>query len=128
MRRPGRAVALPARPISPAIPTPPMRSSPCSPMQLSPAIRALVRRAILDLVDDVGGELTDEVVTISLNELGHRIARAQVRDEIMWLAGENLLTGTEQGPFLVVRSTSTGRDVAQGLLRIDGVSRHKTGE
>lgn len=97
-------------------------------MQLSPAIRALVRRAILDLVDDVGGELTDEVVTISLNELGHRIARAQVRDEIMWLAGENLLTGTEQGPFLVVRSTSTGRDVAQGLLRIDGVSRHKTGE
>lgn len=97
-------------------------------MQLSPAIRALVRRAILDLVDDVGGELTDEVITISLNELGHRIARTQVREELEWLAGSELLSASEQGPFIVVRSTSTGRDVAQGLLRIDGVSRHKTGE
>lgn len=97
-------------------------------MMLSPAIRALVRRAILDLVDDVGGELTDEVITISLNELGHRIARAQVRDELEWLAGSELLAASEQGPFIIVRSTANGRDVAQGLLRIDGVSRHKTGE
>ncbi len=95
---------------------------------LPAAIQPLVRRAILDLVDDVGGELTDEVVTISLNELGHRVARSQVREEIEWLANGELLTATVQGPFIVVRSTANGRDVAQGLLRIDGVSRHKTGE
>lgn len=93
-----------------------------------PVLQPLIRRAILDLVDDVGGELTDEVITISLNEIGHRIARAQVREEIEWLANGELLTATVQGPFYIVRSTPNGRDVAQGLLRIDGVSRHKTGE
>jgi hypothetical protein len=95
---------------------------------ISPRVVALVRRAILDLVEDTGGELNDEVLTILLNELGHRVARLDVRNEIDWLAGEGLLIVEELEAFKVVRSTVNGRDVANGLLRYEGVSRHKTGE
>lgn len=95
---------------------------------ISPRVVALVRRAILDLIEDTGGELNDEVLTILLNELGHRVARIDVRAEIDWLAREELLIADELETFKVVRSTANGRDVANGLLRYEGVSRHKTGE
>lgn len=88
----------------------------------------IIRRAILDLVEDTGGELNDETITILLNELGHRVARSDIRDEMGWLASADLLTTNAVGPFIVARSTPNGCDVANGLLRIDGVSRHKTGE
>lgn len=88
----------------------------------------IIRRAILDLVEDTGGELNDETITILLNELGHRVARSDIRDEMGWLAGSGLLTAKVVGPYIVARSTPNGCDVANGLLRIDGISRHKTGE
>ena len=91
-------------------------------------LQPLIRRAILDLIEDTGGELNDEVITILLNELGHRIARRDVRVEIAWLRDNALLIPSNLGPFIVCRSTSDGRDVANGLLRYEGVSRHKTGE
>lgn len=95
---------------------------------IPPAILPLVRRAVLDLIDDTGGELNDEVLTILINELGHRVARRDVRGQLKWLASTRLVRADELGEFLVVRSTQDGRDVAQGRLRVEGVSRHKTGE
>ena len=91
-------------------------------------LQQLIRRAILDLVEDTGGELNDEVIMMMLNELGHRVARAVTREEIAWLAEQGLLKMSELGEFIVVRSTAAGRDVANGLIRFEGVSRHKTGE
>ena len=93
-----------------------------------PFIAALYRRAILDLVEDTGGEINDEIITLSLNELGHRVARRAVRDEIEWLAAQGLVRIESVAEFVIVRSTQDGRDVANGLARVDGVSRHKTGE
>ncbi len=91
-------------------------------------LRPLIRRAILDLVLDVGGEQTDLDLTVLMAELGHRVARVDVAGEIGWLADRDLLKSEQIGPFLTVRSTDTGRDTARGLLRIAGISPHKTGE
>jgi len=91
-------------------------------------LQPIIRRAILDLVEDTGGELNDEMITLLLNELGHRVARSDVAGEMLWLGQSGLLRLVEKDAFLEARSTVNGRDVANGLLRHEGVSRHKTGE
>lgn len=95
---------------------------------ISSVLLPLVRRAILDLVEDTGGELNDDVVTVLLNELGHRVARRDVRQEMVWLGEHGWLKTRDLGAFLVASSSPDGRDIANGLLRVEGVSRHKTGD
>lgn len=95
---------------------------------IPPVLLPIIRRAILDLVEDTGGELNDEMITLLLNELGHRVARTDVCDEITWCEQAGLLITVASPHFIIARSTANGRDVANGRLRIDGVSRHKTGE
>ena len=91
-------------------------------------LKPTVRRAILDLVDDVGGEINDEVLALLLAELGQRVARSDVRSELQWLADAGLLKVEAVGSFLVASSTGDGRDLAAGKLRRDGVSPHKVGQ
>lgn len=91
------------------------------------AITPLVRRAILDLLDHDGGEQNDDVITLLLAELGHRIARRDVAEQLIWLSQQGLVETDQCGPFLVARTTSDGRDIAAGRLTVDGVWRHKTG-
>ena len=95
---------------------------------IAAVLEPIIRRAVLDLVEDTGGEINDEMITILLNELGHRVARSDVRLVMAWCANARLLRTEELGPYIVARSTSEGRDVANGLQRVEGVSRHKTGE
>lgn len=91
------------------------------------AIAPLVRRAILDLLDHDGGEQNDDVVTLLLAQLGHRIARRDVAEQLLWLSEQGLVEAEQVGPFLVASTTSDGRDIAAGRLVVDGVWRHKTG-
>lgn len=95
---------------------------------IHPAIRPIIRRAILDLLLDVGGEINDDTVTILLNEIGHRVGGPDVVTELRWLAERDLLKLQDLGALIVVSSTSAGRAAAAGTMRFDGVSRHKTGE
>ena len=91
------------------------------------AIAPLVRRAILDLLDHDGGEQNDDVITLLLAQLGHRIARRDVAEQLNWLSQQGLVDAEAVGPFIVARTTSDGRDIAAGRLVVDGVWRHKTG-
>ena len=95
---------------------------------MTPDIVPLVRRAILDLLYDIGGEQNDDVLALLLGRLGHRVARRDIRSQLAWLADEGLISLEEVGPFQVVRILADGRDCAEGKLNIDGVSRFKTGE
>lgn len=88
----------------------------------------IIRRAILDLLNDIGGEHNDQTLAMSLNQLGHRVARRDVAQEISHLAGIGLLISEDLGTFIVARITSDGRDVAAGRLNYEGVSRFKTGD
>ena len=92
------------------------------------AILPLVRRAILDLLNDIGGEQNDDVLAILLAELGHRIARRDVAAQMDVLADKGLIAAETLGPYKVARILADGRDVAEGRLTIDGVWRHKTGD
>lgn len=92
------------------------------------AIVPLIRRAILDLLNDIGGEQNDDVLAMLLAQLGHRIARRDVADQLRWLADQKLIASEELGPFLVARILADGRDIAEGRLVVEGVWRHKTGD
>jgi len=92
------------------------------------AIVPLIRRAILDLLNDIGGEQNDDVLAMLLAQLGHRIARRDVADQLRWLAEQKLIASEELGPFLVARILADGRDIAEGRLVVEGVWRHKTGD
>lgn len=92
------------------------------------AILPLVRRAILDLMHDIGGEQNDDVLAILLAELGHRIARRDVAAQMDFLADAGLIAVGTLGPYKVARILADGRDVAEGRLTVDGVWRHKTGD
>lgn len=95
---------------------------------IAPVILPLVRRAILDLLADIGGEHNDDVLSIHLNTLGHSVARRDVREQLHWLAGQELLVAEQLGPFTVARITADGRDLSAGRLTIEGVGKFRTGE
>jgi hypothetical protein len=91
-------------------------------------IAPLVRRAILDLLADIGGEHATGELTLLLNELGHRLAARDVVEQVEWLAGVNLILAQKLELFTVARILTDGRDVADGRLIVAGVSKFKTGE
>jgi hypothetical protein len=91
-------------------------------------IAPVVRRAILDLLEDIGGEHNDQELQLLLNSLGHRLSRGNVAATILWLQDAGLVKAEVLGPFSVCSILPAGRDVAQGLETVDGVSRHKTGD
>lgn len=95
---------------------------------MSPVIVPLVRRAILDLMESIGGEQNDATLTILLNELGHRVARRDVAEQLQWLADTKLVYVEDLGPYLVARILTDGRDAANGRLPVEGISLYKTGE
>jgi hypothetical protein len=92
------------------------------------AVEPLIRRAILDLLHDSGGEINDDVIAILLAGLGHRVARRDVAEQMLWLADAALVKVDALGPYLVARILADGRDVSDGRLVVDGVWRHKTGD
>lgn len=95
---------------------------------MNAAIAPLVRRAILDLLADIGGEHNHETLAVLLNELGHRVARRDVAEQLAWLDGQGLVIRETVGAFDVVRILSDGRDCAAGRYTVAGVSIYKTGE
>ncbi len=95
---------------------------------MSPVILPLVRRAILDLLSDIGGEHNHEEITILLNEIGHRLARRDVIDQIAWLAHKRLIASEMLGDYATARILTDGRDVADGRYIVEGVSIYKTGD
>ncbi|WJY18707.1 hypothetical protein QQS45_00180 [Alteriqipengyuania flavescens] len=96
-------------------------------MSVPEIIRPNIRRAILDLLNDTGGQLNDDVIARLLASLGHRVARRDIREELAWLKEKELVKTEEVGPFLVGEITPDGIDCSDGNLRIEGVLRHRTG-
>lgn len=96
-------------------------------MSLPAIIQPVVRRAILDLLNDIGGPQNDDVIARLLIGLGHRVARRDVAAELAWLADQQLVTTEAIGPFTVAEIAPDGVDVSDGNLRIDGIHRHRTG-
>lgn len=96
---------------------------------IAPVALPVVRRAILDLMAEIGGEHSHDTLTLQLRTLGHRVAARDVADQLLWLAKAGLIETEELGPYTMARKLLTdGRDVAMGQLTYQGVSRYRTGE
>ena len=91
-------------------------------------ILPVVRRAILDLLEEIGGEHNHDTLAMQLRTLGHRVAARDIAEQLRWLDSGGLVKAEELGPYTVARIVADGRDVATGQLTFDGVSRHRTGE
>jgi hypothetical protein len=94
---------------------------------MNDVIAPVVRRAILDLLGDIGGEHNHEELQLLLNELGHRLSGAAVSECLGWLAANELVFAQTLGRFAVASISPAGRDVASGFATHEGVSPHKTG-
>lgn len=95
---------------------------------MNPIIAPIVRRAILDLLFDIGLEQNDEVLAKLLGQLGHRAARREVAAQLGWLADAGLIKTEQLGGYVVARILADGRDVSEGRLAVEGVSRFRTGD
>jgi Fe2+ or Zn2+ uptake regulation protein len=91
-------------------------------------VAPVVRRAILDFLNDVGGEMNHDALTQNLVQLGHPVARRDVLGALDFLAGEHLISIERLGHYTVARILEDGRDVSGGRLQIPGVHRFKTGD
>lgn len=95
---------------------------------IAPVLLPIVRRAMLDFLAEVGGEQSDDTLARQLVALGHiTLARRDVGEQLRWLGEQKLATVSELGPYIVGEILPDGEDVAAGRLRIDGISRHRTG-
>lgn len=95
---------------------------------IPPMIQPLIRRAILDLLNDIGGEQNDDYIQILLRGLGHRLARRDIVEQLKWLAERGLVAVEVEGEYHVARILADGRDIANGNLKVEGVRPHKTGD
>ncbi len=95
---------------------------------IPPLALPIIRRALLDLMEAIGGEHNHDTLTMNLRDIGHRVAARDVAEQLHWLDSVGLVKAEVLGPYTVARVLSDGRDVATGQLTYDGVSRHKTGE
>lgn len=91
-------------------------------------VQPVVRRAILDFIDAVGGEMSDDTLTMQLVAIGHRLARRDVAEQMRWLGNAGLIEIEELSPYLIARILPDGEDAAAGRLRIEGLGRHRTGQ
>ena len=87
--------------------------------------RPIVRRAILELLSDIGGANNDQIIAEWLARMGHVVSGRDVRADLHFLADLNLVRIETLQDFVIADVSSDGRDVAEGRLRIDGVSRHR---
>ncbi|KPF75851.1 hypothetical protein IP68_04760 [Blastomonas sp. AAP25] len=94
---------------------------------IAPAIRPLVRRAIIDLLAEIGGEHNDHHLATLLAEVGHRVARRDVAEELRWLAQQRLIRVEAVDPYVLAEILPDGEDVAASRLIVEGIYRHKTG-
>jgi len=83
------------------------------------------RLAILRLLSEQQGySLNDSVLHDALEQLGHSVPRAIVRDDMNWLAERDLVSiETVAGRVAVATLTERGADVAAGRTRVEGVKR-----
>lgn len=90
------------------------------------SILPVVRRAILDLMEAIGGEHNHDTLTILLRDRSHRVAGRDVAEQLLWLASAGLVKAEKLGPYTVAEILPDGCDVAIGQLTVEGVSRHRT--
>lgn len=95
-------------------------------------VQEMHRRAILDLLNEIGGEHNDAIIHMWMSaHRKHPISRREIVQQLDWLAERGLVDLQPVGEGVltrVARITADGRDVSDGHLDEDGVYRHKTGQ
>lgn len=82
-----------------------------------------LRIAILQAIDEAGGETNTRILGSELPGVGHRVSADRLRTEIAWLAEQGAMTLAEAGSMFVVTLTERGADLAAGRATIPGIRR-----
>lgn len=82
------------------------------------------RLKILELLQQANGySLNNQVIGMSLESMGIRLASSVVRAELGWLQDVGAVTLMDVGPMVVAVLTERGHDLARGLSTIKGIAR-----
>ncbi len=82
------------------------------------------RLVILRSLDEMGYNANESILDDCLEMYGHNISRDLVRNHILWLEEQGLVTVERiNANFLIATITQRGLDVARGQVVIDGVKR-----
>ncbi|MGR6980822.1 VpaChn25_0724 family phage protein [Testudinibacter sp. P27/CKL/0425] len=82
------------------------------------------RLVILRSLDEMGYNANESILDDCLQMYGHNISRDLVRNHILWLEEQELVTVERiNGDFLVAAITQRGLDVARGQTIVSGVKR-----
>ncbi|MBZ0253988.1 MAG: ArsR family transcriptional regulator [Candidatus Methylomirabilis sp.] len=93
-------------------------------MSLSDVLAEHARISILKfLAEAPTRSANDSIVADALETFGLSVPRAQVRDELQWLAREGLVTTRTVANYIVATLTEAGEDVARGRKFVRGVKR-----
>ena len=82
-----------------------------------------LRLAILQTIDEAGGETNSRIIGSELPGVGHRVSADRLCTEIAWLAEQGAMTLAEAGSMFVVTLTERGADLAAGRATIPGIRR-----
>lgn len=93
-------------------------------MSLGDVVAEHARIAILRFLDGAPTRsANDSIVADALETFAVAISRAQVREELEWLAREGLVTTRTVANYVVATLTEAGEDVARGRRLVRGVKR-----
>lgn len=75
------------------------------------------------LEQDAGRALSNEMLQRALKEYGHSCSIAEVNEQINWLESRGYVKAKrlEGHGFIIVKALRPGIEVAQGLLKADGI-------
>ncbi len=98
-------------------------------MSYQEELREHARIAILRMLEDAPKYTSNvSMMTDLLRRYGINYTRDQVVGQVHWLAEQGLVTLDEASPgFVVVTATVRGAEVAQGIVKMDGIQRPRPG-
>ncbi|MDR1890147.1 MAG: ArsR family transcriptional regulator [Zoogloeaceae bacterium] len=89
-------------------------------------LRRDVRLVLLRILSELPGYAANSSVLANLlDQMGHRQTREAVKDDLRFLAGENLVTLETAQSVLLATLTERGQEIVEGRLTVSGVARPK---
>ena len=86
------------------------------------------RLRILELLRDANGSVNEDVIRISLQNLGHtKLSRRAVRDDLRFLISHGLIVDEWFEDLMVATLTRRGIETADGAVIVDGVKKSSIG-
>lgn len=81
------------------------------------------RLCLLRSLNECGGNANESVLQDCLDLYGHSISRDKVRNHLLWLQEQDIITVDDLAGCYVATLTERGHDVVEGRVQVFGIKR-----